>query len=67
MNAGVLADGEPVIELCAFLEIAREVSDIRVSKYLCMCYKHLNYILITHCTSVQFLLKLIRIYSGSSA
>jgi hypothetical protein len=66
VNTDVSADGEAVVELCAFLEMAREVSDIRVSKYLRTCYKHLNYTLSNHRATVQFLSKLIRIYSGSS-
>lgn len=66
MNPDVSTDMETGIELCAFLETAKKVSDIRISKYLRTCYKHVNYTLSTHSTSVQFLSKLIWIFSGSS-
>lgn len=66
MNTDVSTDMENGIELCAFLETAKKVFDIRISKYLRKCYKHVHYILSTHSTSVQFLSKLILIFSGSS-
>ena len=56
-----------MIELYASLQMARKFSDIRISKYLRTCYKHVIYILSTHrTTSVQFFTKLIWINSGAT-